>query len=483
VGGRSCPLSLDELMRSASENDFLDLGATEIAAALRRGEVSSADLVDGYLDRIEIDDDRLRAFIHVDPDAVRAAAEAADRRRADTDDPPALLGLPIAIKDNLAVAGAPTTGGTKLLADYVPGRDAGVVAALRDAGAIVLGKTNMHEAAFGITCKNPHYGFVKNPHDEERIAGGSSGGTAVAVAAGLSPAGLGSDTGGSVRVPAALCGLVGVRPSTSMVPRDGLMSLSWTCDSIGPITRTVADARLLLEAISRQTLGGDGSGRGLEGVRLGVLGGSFGEADRGTAEAFAAFCARLVDAGATIEEVDVAGAEDAMARLFDVVLPESWVQLRELVGAAIPGADLRDRMAELGDDVRAAIAGEAGIDGERVSAERYLRTLRDARPALQAAAAAAFEGLDALLSPTTPTPAVRFEEEPEMDFAGTRVPTFQTFISNCCLASFADLPAISLPIGSNSSGLPIGAQLIGAADAMSGLLDLASACEGLVARA
>ena len=461
---------------------MLDRSASEIVLALRRREVSALELVDGYLGRIDATNERLRAFIRVDGDAARAAATQADRRRSREGDPPALLGLPLAVKDNLAVAGAPTTGGTKVLSGYVPRRDAAVVASLREAGAVVLGKTNLHEAAFGITSKNPHYGDVRNPHDEARIAGGSSGGTAVAVAAGLSPVGLGTDTGGSVRVPAALCGLVGLRPPTSMVSRDGLMSLSWTCDSIGPITRTVADARLLLEVMSGKGLGGGKAGsHDLKGVRLGILGGTFAEADDETERAVGNFYKRLADAGATIEAADVEGAEDAMSHLFDIVLPESWVQMDELVREALPGQDLKSRMDDFGADVRASLSGEAGLEGERVSAQSYLETLRVARPALQAASVAAFERFDALLCPATPTPAVRLEEEPEMTFAGRRVPTFQTFIGNSCLASFADLPAISLPIGSGSHGLPIGVQLIGAEASTDRLLDLASSCEDLVA--
>ncbi len=465
-----------------------------IAQAIRDRQRSATEVATECLRRIEATDAELHAFIAVDGERVLEAAAAADARRAAGGDLPPLLGVPIAIKDNLATADLPTTGGTRLLRDYRPTEDADVVRAIKAAGAIVLGKTNLHEAAFGITSKNPHYGVVGNPVAPGCIAGGSSGGTSAAVAAEMAPAGIGTDTGGSVRVPAALCGGVGLRPTTGRVGTGGLMSLSWTCDAIGPMTRSVADAALLFAAMAGAARGGAaGGGRGpaadsaacgapsAAGLRVGVLGGFLAESDPATASAFTAFVARLEAAGAHVDELLLDGAEAAMPALFDVVLPESWIQLQEVLDAARPGARLADCLDELGPDVRAAVASEGGPQAAPVSAQRYLGALRTTRPALQAAAADAFDRCDVLLTPTTPAPAVRLEEDPEMTFNGARVPTFQTFIRNCCVASFADLPAISIPIGASADGRPIGAQLIGPHGADERLLAVAAACEEVAA--
>ena len=455
------------------------------AAAICAGELSCREATEESLRRIELlqADHDLNAFITVLGEQALADAERLDARLRDAGPLGPLHGVPVAVKDNLATAGVRTTGGTTLFADWVPDTDAAVVRRLREAGAVVVGKANLHEAAFGITCKNPHYGTVRNPWDPGRIAGGSSGGSAVAVAAGACPASLGTDTGGSVRVPAALCGLVGLKPSLGRVPSEGLMSLSRTCDAIGPLTRTVADAELLFRVLAaagpRPSAETEPS---LAGMRVGVAGGFFADLDPEVAALLETFLRTLGDGGALLEQRTVEGAEAGSAAGFDIVLPESWTLVETLLQEIEPGAALADRLDAFGADVRGVLASQGGPAATPVSGRAYLRALWEERPRLQRAFDRALDGVDVLVTATTPAPAVRVDEEPEMDFGGRRVPTFDTFIRNAFCVSVAGLPAITIPIGLSSEGLPVGAQLIAPRGADERLLDVARACEAAIAR-
>jgi aspartyl-tRNA(Asn)/glutamyl-tRNA(Gln) amidotransferase subunit A len=214
----------------------------EAAAALRACRISSVELTKAALDRIARYDDRLRAFITVTGDEALAAARRADQELAEGRDRGPLHGIPVAVKDVFATRGIRTTCGSKIFADYVPDFDAAVVERLRAAGAVLVGKTNMHELAYGITSANPHYGAVCNPWDPERVPGGSSGGSGAAVAAGMVFMAMGSDTGGSIRIPAAWCGVVGLKPTFGRVSRYGMLPLDFTLDHAGPLTRSVHDA-------------------------------------------------------------------------------------------------------------------------------------------------------------------------------------------------------------------------------------------------
>ncbi len=442
--------------------------------------MSATEAVTECLRRILSDEGAsLNAFITVATDSALARARELDDQRT-----PArmgvLHGVPIAIKDNLATAGCRTTGGTKLFAEWVPERDADVVHALREAGAIVIGKTNLHEAAFGITCKNDHYGLVRNPRSLDRIPGGSSGGSAAAVAAGLCPGGLGTDTGGSVRVPAGLCGCVGLKPSIGRWSTGGLMSLSRTCDVIGPVTRSVSDAELMDAVITGEPEPPAGRGDDVAGTRLAVLGEYFEDNDSDTADLLRGFLELLTESGVTVSGATVQGAEDAMAAGFDIVLPESWRLIEDLLATVRPGSRLVDHLDEFGLGVRETLTGEAESP---VPARRYLDALWGTRPALQAAFADVLSTAEFLVCATTPTPAALHEEDPEMTFGGVRVPTFTTFIRNCFAISVAGLPAISIPIGETPQGLPVGAQLIARHGEDRALMRFAGACESLLARA
>src|ERR1700731_1346327 len=241
----------------------------EIARALRQRKVSPLELVDAYSRRIE-QASGLHAFITLPGERARQDARRAGRRLAQGESGP-LLGVPIAVKDLFATRGVRTTAGSRILKDRVPSRDAAVVARLRAAGAIIFGKTNLHEFAYGVSTANPWWGIARNPHDPTRSPGGSSGGSAIAVVAGLCAGALGSDTGGSVRVPASLCGCVGLKPTFGAIPLDGTVPLGWSLDHAGPLARTVDDAALLFEGLSGTDAGRRARRTTTRGLRVGIL--------------------------------------------------------------------------------------------------------------------------------------------------------------------------------------------------------------------
>jgi indoleacetamide hydrolase len=451
-------------------------GVARTRELIRGGALSAVEAATECIRRIEsAEGASLNAFITVTGEAALARARELDRRRGGGSLGP-LHGVPVAIKDNLATAGCRTTGGTRLFADWVPERDATVVQALRDAGAIVIGKTNLHEAAFGITSKNDHYGHIRNPRDLARIPGGSSGGSAAAVAAGLCPGSLGTDTGGSVRVPAALCGCVGYKPSIGRTSCEGLMSLSRTCDVIGPITHSVEDAHLLDAVMVGRPEPRQGVRASVGGARVAVLAEYFDDTDEQTATLMHAFTEALAGEGASLREATVDGAEAAMTAGFDIVLPEAWTLIQEHLSMVRPGAQLADHLVDFGADVRQTLTATAESP---VPASRYLRAIWTTRPALQRAFDEALASADFLVCATTPTPAVQGHEDPEMDYGGARVPTFPTFIRNCFAISVAGLPSVSIPIGDSPAGLPVGAQIIARHGADEELLWFAAACESV----
>src|SRR5437667_6265755 len=240
-----------------------------VAGALRRRQVSPVELVDAYLRRVA-ETEGLRAFITVPEERARREARRAERRLS-RGEAGALLGVPIAVKDLFATQGLRTTAGSRILRDRVPSSDAAAVAQLRAAGAIILGKTNLHEFAYGVTNANPWWGVARNPHDPRRSPGGSSGGSAIAVVAGLSAGALGSDTGGSIRIPASLCGCVGLKPTYGLLPLDGAVPLGWSLDHAGPLTRTIEDAGILLDALSGGRAWTQAQRVTTRGLRVGIL--------------------------------------------------------------------------------------------------------------------------------------------------------------------------------------------------------------------
>ncbi|HKZ15446.1 MAG TPA: amidase [Solirubrobacterales bacterium] len=413
--------------------------AEKVAAALAR----TAELNRG-----------LNAYLHLDPDGARAAVETQPVRDAE----PVLAGMPICVKDMVDVAGMPTTAGA---AGWVrhPDTDATVVARLRAAGAIVIGKGNTNEFACGIDGRNPHKGDCRNPHDPERLSGGSSSGPAAAVASGMAEAAIGTDTSGSIRVPAALCGVVGIRPTRGLVPAEGVVPLAWSLDSVGPLALDVASAALVLDLMAgreRPTPRPE-----VMGMRIGLATELLDHAEEPVAEAIGAAVGLLREQGA--EVVDVALPDLGRAAAIHRI-----VQSCEVAAAHAPWfAEQRDRYAP---EVRARIE-----PGYRLGAEIYLRVQRHRR-LFTGAFAAAIRGLDAVIAPASPVLAPRIADD-EVTVRGERRRTRVALLS--CVMPFSQLdgPAVSVPIGQRE-GLPVGLQVIGRPHAEDVVLRIAAAAEG-----
>ncbi len=441
-----------------------ELTATEVLAKLRTGALTARSYVDVLLER-GASLKHLNAFISQDGDALRAAAEAADDRLAASEpDAPPLLGLPFVAKDNIDTAALPTTGGTPAFADWTPPTDAPVVQALLDAGALLAGKTNMHELAVGVTSNNPTFGAVRNPYDQRLIPGGSSGGTAVAVAARLAPVGLGSDTGGSCRIPAALSGCVGFRPTLDRYSQIGVIPISHTRDTIGPLARSVEDIMLLDGVCAGAPL--PAFDKALDELRIGVPVAYFYdnldyELEAVVAKAlerFRAEGAQLID----VDLPDIQALNESVAfpiALFEVLRELSAYLYRH--GSTMSVVELVERIAD--DDVRRLL--RSLMDDNAVPAGLYREVIASGRPALQHSYAACFEDnqLDALVVPTTPLPARPIGQDDTVELNGARVSTFMTYIRNTDPPSNAGLPCLTVPAGLTTSGLPVGVEFVGRA--------------------
>jgi len=465
----------------AAAQDLTALSATEAAARIRAGTLKSEDLVLALVEVIERRHD-LNAFITFDRARALAAARKADALAARKSFAGALHGVPIVVKDNIHVAGLPNTAGTPLLKTFVPTRNAPVAEKLIRAGAIVLGKTNMHELAFGITGNNAAFGPARNPYDPTRIAGGSSGGTANAIAARMAPAGLGSDTGGSVRIPAALTGIAGLRPTLGRYPQAGITPIAHTRDTAGPMAREVTDLVLLDTVITGAH--DRVAAPPLSGLRIGVCRALFfRNLDTDTEQVTNAALERLQQAGAQIVEVDMAGLVDLNAKVsFPVALYEANVDLTAYLKRYRIPLDLASLAAGIASpDVKGLFASSI-VPGAKdaVPQKAYLDALA-ARPALQRLYAETFQknGIVALAFPTTPLPAAPIGDDEKTRLNGAEVPTFATFIQNTDPGSNAGVPGLSIPIGRTPTGLPIGLELDGPAGSDRRLLGIGLALESL----
>ncbi len=436
----------------------------------------------------------LNAFTHLDPRFEARVAQsvtgewtvAAAPASTGSGQPP-LAGCPIVVKDNIEVAGMPCTLATPALRGYIARRDAPAVARLRAAGAEIIGKSNLHELAYGITSNNPTFGPVRNVHDLNCFAGGSSGGTAAAIAAGLVRAGLGTDTGGSSRIPAALCGIVGFRPTLGRYPMDGVALLSPTRDVIGPMGRTVRDVAVL-DAILAALPAAGLDAADLRGLRIGVPQEHFQDnLHPDVRRVLQTALAALRDAGVTLVSADLPGIEAANAAVsFPVVLYETrralqaflahtgtHVTLEQLYGA-IASADVREIMGQ--------------VMADAVPEPVYRQALADGRPQLQRLYRDYFatRAVEAVLFPTTPLAAQPIEgSERVVTLNGAAVPTFATFIRNTDPASNAGIPGISLPAGfsvpqAGAAALPVAIELDGPAGSDRRLLAIAAAVESIL---
>ncbi|OGG57284.1 MAG: hypothetical protein A3F84_02175 [Candidatus Handelsmanbacteria bacterium RIFCSPLOWO2_12_FULL_64_10] len=431
--------------------DLHFLTIAELVPLLRRREVSPVELTEAFLGRIARHDGKLRSYITVTADRARADAKAAETALMAGNDLGPLHGIPVALKDLCDTAGIRTTSGSKIRADHVPQRSSTVAVKLAQAGAVLLGKTNMVEFAFGPYGLNPHYGVPANPWDPERVPGGSSSGSGVAVAAGLATAAIGTDTGGSVRIPAAYCGIVGLKPTAGRVSAAGCTPLSWTLDSVGPMTRGVEDAALVHAAIAgpdpedpptlSQPIGDAlrALKQGVRGMRVGLVRRPFFEgADPEVAAAVERAADLLSGLGVRVEETAFPEAQ---------VFVESHeiLFLSRVEGYAYHRRTLAERGGDYDPQVRERLQA-----GAAVSAADYVLMLRE-RDRLMRSAQETLRSTDAVLGPTMLTPA------PKVKDVQSGIPSRLT----TRIVNFLGLCAISVPCGFTSEGLPVGLQLIG----------------------
>jgi Asp-tRNA(Asn)/Glu-tRNA(Gln) amidotransferase A subunit family amidase len=470
-----------------------DLPLSELSGMIRSGKITARELVQLYLQRIEQYDGKsgLNSYITVAEENALKEAEQLDALAKQGRVKGLLHGLPIAVKDNLDTKGIRTTGGSGILSAWLPPADSTVVERLRNAGAIILGKTNMHELAFGITTNNPHYGPARNPYDRTRIPGGSSGGSGTATAAALCAGAIGTDTGGSVRIPSALCGVVGLKPTIGRVGRGGMMHLSFTRDVIGPITRSVADAAMLLQAMTGHDTRDPGSsaehvpdyslglGRSIKGKQFGVPRKYFFDVIHPDTEAVMEGAIRAIQKlGGTVKEVEIKNMDIATGTGFNIVLAEAVYHVEEYLKAFDPEATIDKYLSQFGPDVQAALGSQKGAPGSApVPGYTYIKSVREERQKMIAGFEEAMSGLDALLLPTTPLPAAPIGEDVETELNGQMVNTFLTFIRNCDPVSVVGYPAITVPAGYSNRGLPIGLQIVMHPRGEAELLNIAYAFE------
>jgi aspartyl-tRNA(Asn)/glutamyl-tRNA(Gln) amidotransferase subunit A len=450
------------------------MNAAEIASVVRRGERSAGDVLDGCLAAVEARDPELHAFNTLMADQARADAAEVDRRVAAGEDPGVLAGVPVAVKDNMCTRGIPTTCSSRILEGWHPPYDATVVTRLRQAGAIVVGKTNLDEFAMGSSTENSAFGPTRNPHDPTRVPGGSSGGSAAAVAAGFAPISLGSDTGGSIRQPAAFCGVVGVKPTYGLVSRYGLVAFASSLDQIGPFAMTVADAALVLEAIAgHDELDSTSIDRpapslleqldeGVDGLRVGIVRELTNGIDADVAAQVDAAAQSLAEAGAKVGDASVPAAVYGLSAYYLIAPAEASSNLARYDGVryglrveAPTTADMNraTRTAGFGAEVKRRImlgtyALSAGYYDAYYGKAQRVRTLiiRDFE--------SAYEEFDLLLAPTTPTTAFELGAKTGDPMA--------MYVSDVCTvpSSLAGHPAMSVPFGIGDDGLPVGMQLL-----------------------
>jgi aspartyl-tRNA(Asn)/glutamyl-tRNA(Gln) amidotransferase subunit A len=458
-------------MTTHSEDELAYLSIEEAARSLRRKEISPVELADAALARIERWNRGLNAFLTIVAKRARREAGIAEReiRRGKWRGP--LHGIPISLKDNFWTRGIRTTAGSKILADFIPLLDSNVAARLTRAGAILLGKTNMHEFAYGITTENPHYGPARNPWAREHTPGGSSGGSAAAVASGMGFASVGTDTGGSIRIPAALCGIVGLKPTFGLVSVEGVIPLAETLDHAGPIARNVTDSCILLQAIAGEYPKGSAApdyrklrrnrpGR----FRLGWPKQYFfervGEELLGLFEKTRKVFRSL---GARVDEV-------SLERPAESAEPSTNIALAEATRYHESQGYFPARAGEYGEDVRQRLEM-----GGRIRAVDYLRAIAWKRELTQEFDAA-FERYDAIVAPASPIPAPRIGEK-EVVIAGDAETVRSALVRVNRPANFTGHPAISIPCGFTREGLPAGLQLIGPRWGEARLLSIALAYE------
>jgi len=430
------------------------------ADALRAKKVSSLELTNDTLEKIGRENPRLNAFITVTADVARARASAMDAELAHGVDRGPLHGIPFAHKDIVYTKGVRTTGGMKIFENFVPDHDADIAISLERAGTVMVGKTNLHECAYGITSTNPHFGAVRNPWDTDRIPGGSSGGSGAAVAAGILPLATGTDTGGSIRIPASFCGITGLKPTFGRISKRGVMPLGWTMDHMGPMTKTVRDCALAFHAMGGPST--DLSSTDIRGLRIGLplnyyfdrLDLEVSESVRTAVQTAAALGARIIDI--KVPDID---ALNVIGRVL-LLAEATTVHLENLLTRR---ADFGSDVVTLLDQGR-LIRGSDYVDAQRLR-RIYIREFSKL-----------WSEVDCIFTPTTPTPAPKIGQT-TMNVGGVDEDTRLATTRLMRAINVLGIPALSIPCGFTKSGLPIGLQILGAPRAEETILRVGAAIE------
>lgn len=469
-----------------------DLTITEAGARLRNGDISAVDLLEEVLERASMTEADLHCFLTIDHEGAREAAVSADEKLIGGEDLGPLHGIPIAVKDNFCTRSLPTTCSSQILAGYLPPYDATAVRKLRAAGAVIIGKTNLDEFAMGSSTENSAFGPTRNPWDPSRVPGGSSGGSAAAVAAGSALGGFGSDTGGSIRQPASLCGVVGMKPTYGLVSRFGLVAFASSLDQIGPLGRSVEDAVTLFEAVAghdpldatsfpgevpviRPTLDG-----GVEGLRIGLVKELSGDGyELAVSNGVAAMVGKLEGQGAKVIELSLPSFEVALSAYYLIAPAECSANLARFdgvrYGLRMTGATVEEMMARtraegFGPEVtRRILLGTYALSAGYYDA--FYGQAQKVRTRIINELNEAYEKVDVLVSPTSPTTAFELEARTQDPLA--------MYLSDVCTipSNLSGHPAISIPIGLDERGLPIGFQVMAPALGESVLFRVARAVE------
>lgn len=466
--------------------------AKEIAAGVASGDLRAVDVLEEHLERIAASEPEIHAFMTVTQDAARTQAQAIDAAVAAGESVGPLAGVPVAIKDNLCTRGVATTCSSKILDGWRPPYDATVVQRLHAAGAVSVGKTNMDEFAMGSSTENSAFGPTRNPRDTTRVPGGSSGGSAAAVAANFVPLSLGSDTGGSIRQPASLCGVVGVKPTYGLVSRYGLVAFASSLDQVGPFANTVADAAMLLEVIAGHDPLDSTSipqpvepitphlGDGVDGLRVGVISELLGDGvDPEVAAQVRAAADALAKCGANVGEVSLPALQYGLSAYYLIAPAEASSNLSRFDGVryglrvAAPTTNemmVASRTEGFGDEVKRRIMlGTYALSAGYYDA--YYGKALKVRTLICEAFANAYEDFDVLLSPTSPTTAFALGDK-------TADP-LQMYLNDVCTipTNLAGHAAISVPFGIGAGGLPVGVQVLAPALGEVVMFRVASALE------
>jgi aspartyl-tRNA(Asn)/glutamyl-tRNA(Gln) amidotransferase subunit A len=444
----------------ANNTELFSFDVATLATKIRTREISPVELTEAYLERIDQYRERLLAYITVNRDDALTAARNAEAEIIAGDWRGPFHGVPVALKDLCYTRGVLTTGGSKILDKFVPDFDSTVWARLREAGAVLLGKLNLHEFACGATNSNPHWGICRNPYNLERIAGGSSGGSAAAIVARTAAATIGTDTGGSIRIPAAFCGCVGMKATYSRVSRHGVIPLADSLDHAGPITRTVRDAALMLSIIAGHDPADVTSSRepvpdyaaaltgDLTGVRVGIIAQLTTGLSDEVAHGFSAAIRQLRAAGALVDEVSLPSLESASTIATNIMFAEA---------AEFHEQWMRTRAHEYGADVRRSL--EAGM---LTPAIYYVRAQR-ARAALLAEAMGALDHFAVLVAPTAAITAPRIGPDGRAPLGdnGEPVDLLTTVLRYTAPFNVTGQPALAIPTGLAPNGLPVSMQIVG----------------------